>query len=120
MPVRVKKTRQNKRLEPRSDSIGTEKALGGPAASLVADQMDRVAAGGLRIIERDVGFREQFGDPPAMRAADQSNADRGPHLEAKTIPEQRSAQHRDGLPQYMRDPGRVCRRVQDDGEFVAA
>src|SRR6185312_9200565 len=26
-PVRVKKTRQNKRLEPRSDSIGTEKAL---------------------------------------------------------------------------------------------
>ena len=25
-PVRVKKTRQNKRLEPRSDSIGTEKA----------------------------------------------------------------------------------------------
>jgi hypothetical protein len=28
MPVRVKKTRQNKRLEPRSDSIGTEKAPG--------------------------------------------------------------------------------------------
>jgi hypothetical protein len=27
MPVRVKKTRQNKRLELRSDSIGTEKAL---------------------------------------------------------------------------------------------
>jgi uncharacterized protein YecT (DUF1311 family) len=27
MPVRVKKTRQNKKLEPRSDSIGTEKAL---------------------------------------------------------------------------------------------
>jgi len=26
-PVRVKKTRQNKSLEPRSDSIGTEKAL---------------------------------------------------------------------------------------------
>jgi hypothetical protein len=26
-PVRVKKTRQNKNLEPRSDSIGTEKAL---------------------------------------------------------------------------------------------
>ena len=26
-PVRVKKTRQNKRLEPRSDSIGTGKAL---------------------------------------------------------------------------------------------
>src|ERR1700733_16048649 len=26
-PVCVKKTRQNKRLEPRSDSIGTEKAL---------------------------------------------------------------------------------------------
>jgi hypothetical protein len=28
MPVRVKKTRQNKKIEPRSDSIGTEKALG--------------------------------------------------------------------------------------------
>ena len=27
-PVRVKKTRQNKNLEPRSDSIGTETALG--------------------------------------------------------------------------------------------
>src|ERR1700720_530989 len=26
-PVRVKKTRQNRSLEPRSDSIGTEKAL---------------------------------------------------------------------------------------------
>jgi len=26
-PVRVKKTRQNKKLEPRSDSIGTAKAL---------------------------------------------------------------------------------------------
>jgi hypothetical protein len=29
IPVRVKKTRQNKRLELRSDSIGTEKALVG-------------------------------------------------------------------------------------------
>src|SRR5882724_8321448 len=28
IPVRVKKTRQNKKIEPRSDSIGTEKALG--------------------------------------------------------------------------------------------
>src|ERR1700685_3556148 len=28
IPVRVKKTRQNKNLEPRPDSIGTEKALG--------------------------------------------------------------------------------------------
>src|SRR6476660_7562148 len=28
-PVRVKKTRQNKNREPRSDSIGAEKALGG-------------------------------------------------------------------------------------------
>jgi hypothetical protein len=27
IPVRVKKTRQNKNLEPRSDSIGAEKAL---------------------------------------------------------------------------------------------
>src|SRR5438477_6888985 len=29
IPVRVKKTRQNKKIEPRSDSIGTEKALVG-------------------------------------------------------------------------------------------
>src|SRR5260221_13781413 len=28
IPVRVKKTSQNKKIEPRSDSIGTEKALG--------------------------------------------------------------------------------------------
>ena len=27
IPVRVRKTRQNKKIEPRSDSIGTEKAL---------------------------------------------------------------------------------------------
>jgi hypothetical protein len=27
VPVRVKKTRQNKNLEPRSDSIGTDKVL---------------------------------------------------------------------------------------------
>ncbi len=30
-PVRVKKTGQNKNLEPRSDSIGTEKAQASPA-----------------------------------------------------------------------------------------
>jgi hypothetical protein len=30
IPVRVKKTRQNKNLELRSDSIGTEKALAAP------------------------------------------------------------------------------------------
>jgi hypothetical protein len=29
LPVRVKKTRSNKNLEPRSDSTGTGKALGG-------------------------------------------------------------------------------------------
>jgi hypothetical protein len=35
IPVRVKKTRQNKNPEPRSDSIGTEKALGlGPPKHL--------------------------------------------------------------------------------------
>ncbi len=35
IPVRVKKTRQNKNLEPRSDSIGTERAPGqaGPVAT---------------------------------------------------------------------------------------
>src|ERR1700757_3099054 len=39
--------------------------LGRPAVPLVAEQMDLVAAGRLRIIKRDVGFHEQFGDPPA-------------------------------------------------------
>ncbi len=35
IPVRVKKTRQNKNPEPRSDSIGTERALvqDGPVAT---------------------------------------------------------------------------------------
>src|SRR5579863_3072163 len=91
-----------------------------PAASLVAEQMDLVAAGGLRVIERDVGLREQFGDPPAMRTADQSSSDRGADLDAKTVPEQRPAQHHDGLLQHMCDPGWVCRSSQDDREFVAA
>jgi hypothetical protein len=40
IPVRVKKTRQNKEKEPRSDSTGTEKALArrecGTAANVVA------------------------------------------------------------------------------------
>jgi hypothetical protein len=35
IPVRVKKTRQNKKLEPRSDSIGTEKALATIAARAI-------------------------------------------------------------------------------------
>ena len=34
-PVRVKKTRQNRNLEPRSDSIGTEKALAGRGGASV-------------------------------------------------------------------------------------
>src|SRR3954454_2414474 len=38
-PVRVKKTRQNKRLEPRSDSIRTEKALGVRQQMVVRQQM---------------------------------------------------------------------------------
>src|SRR3984957_20128770 len=82
--------------------------------------MDLVAAGGLRIIECDVGFREQFGDPPAMRAADESSSDRGADLDAKTIPEKRPAQHHDGLLQHVCDPGSLCRSAQDDREFVAA
>ena len=87
---------------------------------LVAEQMDLVAAAGLRIIERDVGFREQFGDPAAMRAADESSSDRGTDLEATTVPEKRSAQHNDSLLQYVCDSGSVCRSAQDDREFVAA
>ena len=55
-----------------------------------------------------------------MRAADESSSDRGTDLEAKTVPEKRSAQHHDGLLQHVCDPGRVCRNAQDDREFVAA
>src|SRR5665213_845908 len=77
--------------------------LGRLAMTFVAEQMDLVAAGRLRIVERLVGFREQFGDPPAMRAADDRGSDRGADLEAKTIPEQRPAQHRDSLLQHMRN-----------------
>src|ERR1700730_11327345 len=55
-----------------------------------------------------------------MRAADESSSDRGTDLEAKTVPEKRSAQHHDGLLQHVCDAGRVCRSAQDDREFVAA
>ena len=41
--VRVKKTRQNKKIEPRSDSIGTEKAL---AALFGFDLLSRHFQGG--------------------------------------------------------------------------
>jgi hypothetical protein len=85
----------------------------------VADQMDPVAAGGLRVIERDVSFCEQFDDPPAVRAANQGGSDRGPDLEAKTVPEKRTAQHHDGLLQHVRDPRGIFRSAQDDREFVA-
>lgn len=84
----------------------------------VPDQMDSVAAGGLRVIERDVGFREQF-DPAAMRAANQSRSDPGADFEANTARERRAAQHPDGLLQHARDPRRVCRSAQDNREFVA-
>jgi hypothetical protein len=43
-PVRVKKTRQNKKLEPRSDSIGTEKALDVAASRRVASRQTFVGA----------------------------------------------------------------------------
>ncbi len=36
IPVRVEKTRQNKKIEPRSDSIGTEKALAQPSVCIDA------------------------------------------------------------------------------------
>ena len=36
IPVRVKKTRQNQNIEPRSNSIGTEKALTAPNPALLA------------------------------------------------------------------------------------
>jgi len=61
-PVRVKKTRQNKKLEPRSDSIGTEKALGDPSAGLAPgitvfdaesdDDLDRIVQIGRRYMGR--------------------------------------------------------------------
>src|ERR1700728_3385573 len=50
--VRVKKTRQNKNPEPRSDSIGTEKAL--------ADQISALRAGRKRCRIEFVDVSEQF------------------------------------------------------------
>src|SRR5436190_23989420 len=44
IPVRVKKTRQNKKIQPRSDSIGTEKAL--------AQHLFRFRHGAEHVIER--------------------------------------------------------------------
>jgi hypothetical protein len=42
-PVRVKKTRQIKNLEPRSDSIGTEKALEATASACLGGGMPNFA-----------------------------------------------------------------------------
>jgi hypothetical protein len=49
-PVRVKKTRQDKKLEPRSDTIGTEKALRVLLASLIG-------LAGLAADRAEAGFR---------------------------------------------------------------
>jgi hypothetical protein len=51
-PVRVKKTRQIKNLEPRFDSIETEKALVRHAAELGADRDDQHDAAGIGEIFR--------------------------------------------------------------------
>src|SRR5437773_12250746 len=47
-PVRVKKTRQNKNLEPGSDSIGTEKALVPPHPDCIFDAIRPLFASGAR------------------------------------------------------------------------
>src|ERR1700722_5747606 len=62
IPVRVKKTRQNKILEPRSDSIGTEQALGnvehpaeaGDAPDFPGDAISEYFGGVPDILEPDV------------------------------------------------------------------
>src|SRR5438876_1412724 len=46
IPVRVKKTRQNKKIEPRSDSIGTEKALTGDRMSKPKGKVALVSGSG--------------------------------------------------------------------------
>ncbi len=61
------------------------------------DQVASLAAGGSGVIERDVGFREPFDDPSAARAANKSSSNRGADFEALTVPEERAAQHHDGL-----------------------
>src|SRR6266487_2336875 len=45
-PVRVKKTRQTKNLEPRSDAIGTEKALVNSGGALGRNRLGAGLAGG--------------------------------------------------------------------------
>ena len=59
VPVRVKKTRQIKNLEPRYDPIGTEKALeAGAAAASAASCLILPAPSLPRIMRRNHPFRE--------------------------------------------------------------
>src|ERR1700689_1410562 len=68
IPVRVKKTRQNRNLEPRSDSIGTEKALAA-LAQIAARQRDNwspsdpARRGFVQFLSHfDGGFRQLLGN----------------------------------------------------------
>jgi hypothetical protein len=80
MPVRVKKTRQNKNLEPRSDSIGTEKALGAVARGGLAAADHAVIAGFLAItISPDDGKAE------AQQLTDRCRARRHAVLEPEIV-----------------------------------
>src|ERR1700722_19404650 len=54
IPVRVKKTVENKNLEPRSDSLGTEKALKSDFAGILLLVLRFLAADGLQLGEDGV------------------------------------------------------------------
>jgi hypothetical protein len=54
VPVRVKKTRQNKKIEPRSDSIGTERALLDPLDAAGWRQSDRAVGPKISLQRIDV------------------------------------------------------------------
>src|SRR5258708_5071870 len=70
-PVRVKKTRQNKRLELRSDSIGTVKALARRDLQLHDVHFLRGRRAGLaeladRELDREAAVHDRFGARPAV------------------------------------------------------
>src|SRR6185437_749407 len=100
-PVRVKKTRQNKSLEPRSDLIGTEKALAAPGFDRVPD------------LRRDVGSAEAGDGADAGRrgyvdlgeiAVDHVDADK-----QQSALSQLRAERRADFPLARREVGRLRR-----------
>src|SRR5882757_2276849 len=89
-PVRVKKTRQNKRVEPGSDSIGTDKALGFVGGNRF-HQGHQLALNGL-VLDLAVGAQQ----PQAERAFEEQQAFDFPRLAVAVVEERHGHVERGG------------------------